>query len=111
MADRARPRGPRGDGLARSPHRAAVGAAVAQLVNILDPAAVVIGGGLGLCLGLYRDALLETARRHIWSDLHRELPMIQLVRQERFVAAKSYLLDFTPTVWGLYQPERIAIRP
>src|SRR6185436_17493759 len=43
--------------------------------------------------------------------LHRELPMIQLVRQERFVAAKSYLVDFNPTVWGLYQTERIAIRP
>ena len=37
--------------------------------------------------------------------------MIQLVRQQRFVAAKNYLVDFVPTVWGLYQPERIAIRP
>jgi len=55
---------------------AASGAAIAQLVNILDPAVVVIGGGLGLCLGMYRDALLETARRQIWSDLHRELPIV-----------------------------------
>ena len=37
--------------------------------------------------------------------------MVQLVRQQRFVAAKTYLVDFAPTVWGLYQPERIAIRP
>ena len=59
---------------------------------------------------------LDTQKRrvHYWriqEILHRELPMIQLVRQQRFVAAKSYLVDFTPTVWGLYQPERIAIQP
>ena len=59
---------------------------------------------------------LDTQKRrvHYWriqEILHRELPMIQLVRQQRFVAAKSYLADFTPTVWGLYQPERIAIQP
>ena len=56
----------------------------------------------------------EKRRGHYWriqEILHRELPMIQLVRQQRFVAAKSYLVDFTPTVWGLYQPERIALRP
>lgn len=59
---------------------------------------------------------LDQQRRvaHYWriqEILHRELPMIQLVRQQRFVAAKNYLVDFVPTVWGLYQPERIAIRP
>jgi peptide/nickel transport system substrate-binding protein len=56
----------------------------------------------------------EKRKAHYWriqEILHRELPMIQLVRQERFVAAKTYLVDFVPTVWGLYQPERIAIRP
>ncbi len=56
----------------------------------------------------------EKRRVHYWriqEILHRELPMIQLVRQQRFVAAKTYLVDFVPTVWGLYQPERIAIRP
>lgn len=52
--------------------------------------------------------------RHYWKIqeiLHRELPMIQLVRQQRFIAVKSYLVDYVPTVWGLYRPERIAIRP
>lgn len=51
---------------------------------------------------------------HYWKIqeiLHRELPMIQLVRQQRFIAAKSYLVDFVPTVWGLFEPERIDIRP
>jgi peptide/nickel transport system substrate-binding protein len=61
-----------------------------------------------------RELDVEKRRAHYWriqEILHRELPMIQLVRQQRFVAAKSYLLNFNPTVWGLYQPERIAIRP
>jgi peptide/nickel transport system substrate-binding protein len=59
---------------------------------------------------------LEEKKRqaHYWKIqeiLHRELPMIQLVRAQRFIAAKSFLVDFNPTVWGIYQPERIAIRP
>jgi peptide/nickel transport system substrate-binding protein len=61
-----------------------------------------------------RELDVEKRRTHYWriqEILHRELPMIQLVRQQRFVAFKSYLVDFNPTVWGLYQPERIAIRP
>jgi peptide/nickel transport system substrate-binding protein len=61
-----------------------------------------------------RELDVEKRKGHYWriqEILHRELPMIQLVRQQRFVAAKNYLVDFNPTVWGLYQPERIAIRP
>jgi peptide/nickel transport system substrate-binding protein len=61
-----------------------------------------------------RELDVEARRRHYWTIqeiLHRELPLIQLVRQEQFVAAKRYLQDFNLTVWGLYQPERIAIRP
>ncbi len=56
----------------------------------------------------------KTRQAHYWriqEILHRELPMIQLVRAERFVAAKTYLVGFVPTVWGIHQPERIAIRP
>jgi peptide/nickel transport system substrate-binding protein len=57
---------------------------------------------------------LDARRRHYWAIqeiLHRELPLIQLVRQEQFVAFKSYLQDFNSTVWGPYRPERIAIQP
>src|SRR6185295_13652052 len=59
-----------------------------------------------------RELDVEARRRHYWTIqeiLHRELPLIQLVRQEQFVAAKTYLANFDLTVWGLYQPERIAI--
>lgn len=55
---------------------AALGAAIAQLVNVLDPAAIVIGGGLGLTGGRYRASLDAALRRYIWSDLHRDLPLL-----------------------------------
>ncbi len=61
-----------------------------------------------------RELDVEVRRRHYWriqEILHRELPMIQLVRQQRFIAYKSYLVDFHPTVWGFYRPERIALQP
>jgi glucokinase len=54
----------------------ALGAAVAHLVNTLDPAAVVVGGGLGLAAGLYRESLERAMRESIWSDLHRDLPLL-----------------------------------
>jgi glucokinase len=53
----------------------ALGAAIAQLVNVLDPEAVVIGGGLGLAGGLYRESLEQALREHVWSDLHRDIPL------------------------------------
>jgi glucokinase len=51
----------------------AVGAAIANLVNMLDPVAVVIGGGLGSTEGFYRVSLISALREHIWSDFHRDL--------------------------------------
>lgn len=54
----------------------ALGAAVAQLVNTLDPAAVVLGGGLGLAAGLYHASIEIALREHIWSDMHRDLPLL-----------------------------------
>jgi len=54
----------------------ALGAAIAQLVNVLDPEAVVIGGGLGLAAGLYRRSIEEALRHHVWSDLHRNVALL-----------------------------------
>jgi glucokinase len=51
----------------------AVGAAIANLVNMLDPVAVVIGGGVGSTEGFYRASLISALREHIWSDFHRDL--------------------------------------
>ncbi len=68
-----------GDPIAsRSVERAAeaLGSAVGQAVNILDPELVVVGGGLGLAGGTWWDGVVASARHSIWSDLTRELPIV-----------------------------------
>jgi glucokinase len=55
---------------------AALGASIANLVNILDPETVVIGGGLGLAAGLYRESIEVALRGHVWSELHRDLKIM-----------------------------------
>ncbi len=55
----------------------ALGVGVGFLVNVLDPEAVVVGGGLGLAGGLYWEGFLASARRHIWADNTRDLPIVQ----------------------------------
>jgi glucokinase len=53
----------------------AIGSTLGLLINVLDPEAVIIGGGLGLTEGLYWQTLLTSTRRHIWSDVNRDLPI------------------------------------
>jgi glucokinase len=53
----------------------ALGATVGLMVNMLDPEAVVVGGGLGSAGGLYWEDFVASTRRHIWSDTHRDLPI------------------------------------
>lgn len=52
-------------------------AAIAQLISVLDPHAVVVGGGLGCAAGLYWQTLQESIRQHIYSDAHRQLAIVQ----------------------------------
>src|SRR5262249_42070941 len=54
----------------------ALGCSVGFLVNILDPEAVVIGGGLGLAGGLYWESFLDSVRRHIWAEATRGVPIV-----------------------------------
>ncbi len=56
---------------------AALGSTVALLVNVLDPEAVVVGGGLGLSNGPYWDSFVPATRQHIWSPVHRDIPIVQ----------------------------------
>jgi glucokinase len=53
-----------------------LGALLGNLVNMLDPAAIVLGGGLGLAPGLYGQRLIASTRAHIWAEDRRNLPML-----------------------------------
>ncbi len=53
----------------------ALGAGVGQLVNILDPEAIIVGGGLGMAEGNYWDHFLQATRTTIWSEEARSLPI------------------------------------
>lgn len=55
----------------------ALGSAIAWLVNVLDPEAVIVGGGLGLAGGLYWETTITAIRSHIFADNSRNLPILQ----------------------------------
>ncbi len=55
----------------------ALGIGLAELVNLLDPEAVVVGGGLGSAIGRYWDAAVAAARSSIWADVARDVPILQ----------------------------------
>jgi glucokinase len=72
-----------------------LGVSVGFLVNVMDPEAVVVGGGLGLTDGLYWSRFLESARGHIWAEQCRSIPVkhARLGADAGLVgaAAKAYL--------------------
>jgi glucokinase len=78
-----------------------LGAAVAWLVNVLDPEAVVIGGGLGINQSLFREALLTSARRHIWSELNRELPILSAA-----LGADAGIVGAATVAWKRFCPAK-----
>jgi glucokinase len=55
----------------------AAGHGVALLVNLLDPHAVIVGGGLGSVDGPYWCCLQASARAHIWADAARDVPLLR----------------------------------
>ena len=68
-----------GDEAALSAIRTAAGAlgvSIGWLVNVLDPAAIVVGGGLGSAPGPYWDQMVASAREHIWSEASRSVPIV-----------------------------------
>ena len=54
----------------------ALGVSIAFLVNVLDPQAVIVGGGLGLAGGLYWSSFVKSTRDHIWAEAARTLPIL-----------------------------------
>ena len=53
-----------------------LGAAIGQMVNMLDPHALVIGGGLGLAGGYYGERLAGAIRDHVFAPDARGLPIL-----------------------------------
>jgi glucokinase len=54
----------------------ALGNSVGLLVHVLDPEAVIVGGGLGHGGGLYWSSFVDATRRHIWADATRQIPIL-----------------------------------
>jgi glucokinase len=55
----------------------ALGIGIALLVNLLDPDAIVVGGGLGSAAGPYWEGMVASAREHIRSEGAKGLPLVQ----------------------------------
>jgi glucokinase len=54
----------------------AAGAAIGQMVNMMDPTALVIGGGVGVAGGFYGERLAAAIRSHIFAPDVRDLPIL-----------------------------------
>jgi glucokinase len=54
-----------------------LGSAAGWLASVLDPAAMIVGGGLGTAEGPYWDAFVPAVRDHIWSETTRTLPILK----------------------------------
>lgn len=63
---------------ARVLHDAAelLGDKLAQMIDMIDPGALVIGGGLGLSDGFLRARLEPVIRRRLWTDENRDTPIL-----------------------------------
>ncbi len=55
----------------------ALGSALGPLLGLTDPAALVIGGGLGTVPGPYFDGLVPAIRHHVWSEKTRAIPILR----------------------------------
>jgi glucokinase len=88
----------------------ALGSAIGWLVNVVDPEAVVIGGGLGLAQGRFHDRLVASIRDHIWNPDARDLPLISasLGGDAGLIgAAASAYRSASPSVYSLGSPVAI----
>ncbi|MCI0748283.1 MAG: ROK family protein [Verrucomicrobia subdivision 3 bacterium] len=82
-----------------------LGSAIGSLVNVLDPHAVIIGGGLGLSGGSYWKTLVASTRRHIWHVGGRDIPLLQAA-----TGIRAGLIGAAITAWqsrlSKYEKER-----
>ena len=58
----------------------ALGNSVGFLINVVDPEAIIVGGGLGLAGGpYYWERFVSATRDHIWSESARDIPIPRTV--------------------------------
>ena len=72
----------------------ALGNSVGFLINVMDPGAIVVGGGLGSAGGLYWDSFVASTRAHIWAENSRGLPILPAA-----MGADSGLIGAAATVF------------
>ena len=72
----------------------ALGNSVGFLINVMDPEAIVVGGGLGSAGGLYWDSFVASTRAHIWAENSRGLPILPAA-----MGADSGLIGAAATVF------------
>ncbi|MBD1556138.1 ROK family protein [Vibrio sp. S9_S30] len=54
-----------------------LGSLLAQMVNMLDPEAIILGGGLGCADGLYHRYIETTLRDRIWAEDCKNIPVLK----------------------------------
>jgi glucokinase len=57
----------------------ALGVSVAFLANVLDPEAIIVGGGLGMDGRLYWRSMVESTRVHIWAEVGKSVPILPAI--------------------------------
>jgi glucokinase len=72
----------------------ALGVTLGIALNMLDPEALIIGGGLGGQAGLYWDSMVDAIRKQVWSAETRALPIL---RGE--LGADAGLIGAAATAW------------
>jgi glucokinase len=75
----------------------ALGSSVGILLSVLDPEAVVVGGGLGLSEGLFWESFVASTHRHIWSEAHRQLPIVRAA-----TGADAGVIGAAAAAWKTY---------
>src|SRR5262245_28173208 len=72
----------------------ALGVTTGLLVNVLDPEAVVVGGGLGRADGFYWECFLRSTQEHIWAEARRNLPI------KHAALARNGVVGAAISFWG-----------
>ena len=83
----------------------ALGNSVGFLINLLDPEAIIVGGGLGLAGGRYWSSFVASTRKHIWSHTTRDLPILPAL-----LGTDAGLMGAAATVWPAKNGTRVPIQ-